>query len=239
MTEAVVGVLENEIIEDVQNRYNLEAADQQIRKRGQEARELKGAFLNQQTILQLAGLTDIYNIFGTLVKISQEYSLFPHQRLEKFDKTVEIMKSISEHLNVTDCSDKNCLMKYYHQSCLSMSKDGKIQNVFVPDRFPTKAAGLNSITRSRGTTRRIIVNNDTEEEDDYNLEDDGDFYKNINDRLKVFATKLAEKISSDIIDVKDRQLIIKTRDILDIPKILVEMKENKLSPDIFAVNSYP
>ena len=89
MTEAVVGVLENEIIEDVQNRYNLEAADQQIRKRGQEARELKGAFLNQQTILQLAGLTYIYTIFGTLVNISQEYSLLPHQRLQKFDKTVE------------------------------------------------------------------------------------------------------------------------------------------------------
>ena len=239
MTEAVVGVLENEIIEDLQNRYNLEAADQQIRRKGQEARELKGAFLNQQTILLLAGLTDIYNIFGTLVNISQEYTLFPHQRLQKFDKTVEKMKSINDHLNVTDCSEKNCLMKYYHQSCLSLFKDGKIQNVFIPDRFPTKAAGLNTTTRSRGTTRRIIVNDDTEEEGFDNVEDSGEFYKNMNERLKVFANKLAEKISSDVIDFKDRLLINKTREILDIPKILVEMKESKLTPEIFAVASYP
>ena len=97
----------------------------------------------------------------------------------------------------------------------------------------------NPTTRSRGTTWWINVKEHSEEEDDYNVEDDGDFYKNMNERLKVFARKLAEKISNDIIDVKDRQLIIKTREILDIPKILVEMKESKLLPEIFAVNSYP
>ena len=57
--------------------------------------------------------------------------------------------------------------------------------------------------------------------------------------MDAFASKLSEQISSEVIDVKDRQLIMKTKEILDIPKILVEMKESKLSPEIFAVNSYP
>ena len=137
MVGPCVGVLEQEIMEAVDNVRQLEAADYDVRKRGQTARELKGSFLNQQNLLLLAGLTDIYKIFGDLVNISQAYKYLPHQRLSEFDRVLTDMKSLGDHI-ISDCenvtnvnSSAPCLTPHYHKALQSLKKDGTIQNVAV------------------------------------------------------------------------------------------------------------
>ena len=71
MLKPIISVLEDDISLDLQNRSGTEAADKQIRDRGKEAREIKGKLFNQSTLLQLAGLCDIYQIFGVIVNVSQ------------------------------------------------------------------------------------------------------------------------------------------------------------------------
>ena len=66
-----MSVLEDDISRDLQNRSGTEAADKQIRERGKEAREIKGKLYAQSTLLQLAGLCDIYQMFGVIVNVSQ------------------------------------------------------------------------------------------------------------------------------------------------------------------------
>ena len=71
MLKPVISVLENDITAELQNRSGCEAANSQVRKRGQEARQMKGALLNQTTLLQLAGLAEIYQVFGVIVNVVQ------------------------------------------------------------------------------------------------------------------------------------------------------------------------
>ena len=71
MLKCITSVLEEDITADIQNRCGLEAADRQIRERGKEAKQIKGILCCQSTLLELAGLCDIYNLFGTIVNVSQ------------------------------------------------------------------------------------------------------------------------------------------------------------------------
>ena len=61
-------VLEKEIQAELSNRIQLEASNYTVRKRGEVARGLKGQLYNQFSVTLLAGLTDIYLVFGELVK---------------------------------------------------------------------------------------------------------------------------------------------------------------------------
>ncbi len=71
--QAVVHVLEDDITADICDRRQsgTKAADSQVRKRGQEARQIKGSLVNQTTLLHLAGLAEIYQLFGVIVNVSQ------------------------------------------------------------------------------------------------------------------------------------------------------------------------
>ena len=71
MIKPVISVLESDITAEITNRSGTEAADPLIRKRGKEAKQIKGLLLNQTTLLQLAGLAEIYQIFGVIVNVAQ------------------------------------------------------------------------------------------------------------------------------------------------------------------------
>ena len=71
MLQVIVHVLEDEITADLLNRSGTEAADRKTRDRGKEARQMKGLLLNQTTLLHLAGLCEIYQLFGVIVNVSQ------------------------------------------------------------------------------------------------------------------------------------------------------------------------
>ena len=71
MMKPIISVLDSDIMAEVNTRSGTEATDSQTRKRGQEARQLKGSILNQSRLLQLAGLAEIYQLFGGIVNMLQ------------------------------------------------------------------------------------------------------------------------------------------------------------------------
>ena len=79
MLKCITSVLEEDITADIQNRCGAEAADRQIRERGKEAKQIKGILCCQSTLLELAGLCDIYNLFGNIVNVSQVKYKFIHK----------------------------------------------------------------------------------------------------------------------------------------------------------------
>ena len=253
MVGPCIAVLEQEIMEELQNRTELGAADYDVRKRGQSARELKGAFLNQQNLLLLAGLCDIYHIFGDLVNISQAVTYLPHQRLAEFDRVLSKMKSLGEHFksdcgNVTNVNTALCLTPHYHKARRSVKIDGTIQNVAVLNRTPTKAAGLNVSTRSQKQSK-FFSQSPMEAEDgdnaiDVNIIEAGsehteEFYNQLDGKLAGFADKLSSNLSEEVIDDEERHLIGKTQTILDVKDLLTQLRRSNLSPEIFASNHFP
>ena len=256
MVGPCVGVLEQEIMEAVDNVRQLEAADYNVRKRGQTARELKGSFLNQQNLLLLAGLTDIYKIFGDLVNISQAYKYLPHQRLSEFDRVLTDMKSLGDHI-ISDCenvtnvnSSAPCLTPHFHKALRSVKKDGTIQNVTVLDKLPTKAAGLNISTRSQrlqakqskyfSQSQRPEADGDSD--DDIIVaesEDTDEFHNQIGEKLAAFADKLSSDLSEQVVNDKERELIGQTKVILDVKELMNNLRSSGLSPEVFASISFP
>ena len=253
MVGPCVGVLEQEIMEAVDNVRQLEAANYEVRKRGQTARELKGSFLNQQNLLLLAGLTDIYKIFGDLVNISQAYKYLPHQRLSEFDRVLTDMKSLGDHI-ISDCenvtnvnSSAPCLTPHYHKALQSLKKDGTIQNVAVLDKRPTKAAGLNISTRSQRLQSKYFSQSqrpeaDGDSDDDIIVaesEDTDEFHNQIGEKLAAFADKLSSDLSEQVVNDKERELIGQTKVILDVKELMNNLRSSGLSPEVFASISFP
>ena len=64
-------MLEDDITAEIMNRSGTEASVRKVRERGLEAREIKGKLWNQTTLLHLAGLAEIYQLFGVIVNVSQ------------------------------------------------------------------------------------------------------------------------------------------------------------------------
>ena len=253
MVGPCIGVLEQEIMEEVQNRTELGAADHDVRKRGQSARELKGAFLNQQNLLLLAGLCDIYQLFGDLVNIAQAFTYLPHQRLAEFDRVLSKMKSVGEHIisdcgSVTNVNTALCLTPHYHKARRSVKINGTIQDVAVLHRLPTKAAGLNVSTRSQKQSK-FFSQSPIEAEDgdnaiDVNIIEAGsehteEFYNQLDGKLAALADKLSSNLSEEVVSDKERQLIGKTKTILDVNDLMTQLRRSNLSPEVFASNHFP
>ena len=131
------------------NRSGLEQSIPRLREKGDESAQLRGKLFNQTTLLRLAGVLVIYQIFGTLVNISQEFRLLPHQRLDKVSNVLDDWKKMTNHIDEIGCSGKeeSCRMKNFHASIQSLETDKTISGVLVMDKHPIKAAGLNARTR--------------------------------------------------------------------------------------------
>ena len=237
MIKPILAVLEADVMRESTNRSGLEASDPLIRKRGLKARQLRGSFFNQQTLLLLAGIVDIYLIFGATVNVVQEYRLFPHQRYDKFKACIGHMKALVTHIDNQICSGNNCSLKHYHKARHSLKEDGTIQGVFIQDKYPVRAAGLNSHTRQ---AKRFEKDNEDFEDVNQFIPDDGktNIFVKIEEQLSKFATKLSEDIENKTVDEEEVHLIKKTRDILDFSKIILKFRKQKLSVDIFAECSF-
>ena len=94
----IIQVLETDITEAEANKCQLEATDQYIQQKGAESREMRGKLFNQETLLLLSGVVDIYQHYGVLVCVAQEFRLFPHMRLDKFLGVLDKWEEMTEHM---------------------------------------------------------------------------------------------------------------------------------------------
>ncbi len=57
-------------------------------------------------------------------------------------------------------------------------------------------------------------------------------------KLKFFCSELVKDLSQNVVDNWERDLINRTADIVDISKMIKEMKEAKMSPDIYSESTF-
>ena len=92
-----------QISASVQNKSVVEEANSKVSENGAKAREIKAKIFNATFLLQLAGVSDIYNSFGTVVQTTQMVKLLPHERLAKFTKSLSLMSKMSLCLDHSFC----------------------------------------------------------------------------------------------------------------------------------------
>ena len=196
-----------------------------MREKGDESAQLRGELYNQTTLTRLAGVLDIYKTFGSLVNISQEYRLLPHQRLDKARNLLEDWKKMTDHIEDEGCTGKenSCRMKHFHTSVCSLKTDNTINGVLVLEKHAVKAAGLNARTRRHQP--------DDDQGDDY--------LEKVKGELKHLSAILQEDISRRMITNEEEEIIEKTRVVLDFGQLLKEKKEQGVTEDIYAASTFP
>ena len=227
----------------ISNRSGLEQADAVIRKKGQEARELRGRLLNEETLLFLAGLCDLYEVFGELVNIVQEVRTLPHIRYDKFSAVLDKLKKMVDHFEDSDCDgNSQCQLQHFHSSVQSLQAGGSIQSIPIMDKHPVRAAGLSVSTRRQGWRDKspgpLLVHDSAATLSASTLEASQD-YKAVTAKLKHFGKSLHEDFEENTFDTDHRDIINTTRDILDFDCFVKEMKEQELSSDIYSANTFP
>lgn len=115
-----------------------------MREKGDKAKELLGKIFNEDFILLLSGTADIYEIFGVAVQDAQSVHLLPHERLDLFDRTVALMKSMGDTLDHKDCPPpkpgKKCLFAHSHADKKSLQETRTIRGLNIENKSPMRAA---------------------------------------------------------------------------------------------------
>ena len=217
-----VKVLENlativKCLQDIQ----LENRDGSSRDRQKacEAASLEGRLLNGKTLLELACLSDIYNIYGELINVCQTVNILPHERLEKVDQVISMMDDMCEAchghascqtVRVRTGASKCCLWKHFHKAAQMYQRIGEIQGVVVVDAIPQRGGiGANTTRATRA------VEEPSKQE--------------LKDTVATKATELMRKLSSDLKDQvyhpEDRALIMETKTITDLETVYSKVQQ--------------
>ena len=230
--QSILAVLESDVAKMIS-----EPGDAGMKKKGQEARELRGRLFNEESLLLLAGLCDLYIVFGDLVNIVQEVRTLPHIRYDKFTASLDKFGNMVDHFEDSDCEGTgSCELKNFHSSVQSLRASGTIHSIPILDKQPVRAAGLSVSTR-RQSRRDEPVHNPGSALPETTLEAVQD-YKTVRAKLKNFGSSLHEDFVEKTYDKEHIEIINTTRDILAFDCHLNEMKEQGLSPDIYSANTF-
>ena len=218
MIAPVLSVLEADILAAEKNRSGLEAANSKLREKGTNARELKARICNQQFLLQLAGVSDIYEQFGKIINIAQSYQLLPHQRLDSFETAVLNLQEMST--KVRGNSSTEIEMPHFEKIRKSMEDKSEVDGVLVLDERPVQGAGLQSSRRSISAQSKENIVHETAQ------------------KLDNLIVKLSEKISGDTCTREEKKLIEVTRRIWDLPALALKLK-TEISIPVVSASEFP
>ena len=228
----IITCLDDEIDAGVRNMSGLEASDYKVREKADKAKELKGRIMNVLFLFTLSGLVDIYEQFGVIVQVTQMVHLLPHERLDMYNEAVKRMKNMVLAIDHADCvkffkpEDKNkCMWPKYHKDKQSYNQEKKIKGMAVLDKHEVEAAGLSILTRRQAKENIVRAGVEPDKKSD--------------ERLIKLVTELSKGLSDDVYSKEGKDIIEKTRVILDLPSLALKMKTPGESYIHLSVTEFP
>ena len=225
----IISVLEEQVLAAAKNRSGLEAAISAVREKGDKAKELLGKIFNEDFILLLSGTADIYEIFGVAVQAAQSVHLLPHERLDLFDRTVALMKSMGDTLDHKDCPQpkpgRKCLFAHSHADKKSLQETRTIRGLKIENKSPLRAAGLQVVTRSMHAEKIISMS--------------ADIVAKTDEKLKQLVEELSKRLETEVYSVEEKDLIERTRIVLDLPSLALKLNLPGSSVIKVSVTEFP
>ena len=152
---------------------------------------------------------------------------------------MEKLDSLVSHIEDQQCDGDSCDLKFYHKARASLKADSSVEGIFVHDKYPARAAALLSRTRA---SQRFEDTGDESADcgEEYVIGGpEPSVHIQSDKKLKALSSDLSKDLKERVVDDWERELIEKTRAILDIPKIMMEMRESKMSAAVYGENSFP
>ena len=215
MVKPMAQVFVEDILKDYNNenlsKQRLEARQSELKEKADMSYNLRGRLCTSKTLLRLAGVCDIYQIFGKIVNATQAVHQMPHIRYDQFMKGVSEMKSMS---NITSAN-----YDFFTKAKTSLLQESKICDILVQDTSPEIAACTQRVTRSSDSVVR-----------DWNPVRD---VEQVGKELETLAEALSTKIKEETIDESEKKVIEASRSVLDVHRTLDEMKKFNMSPVLY------
>ena len=209
MIVPICSVLDEDIAKDEKNKAQqlkgIERRDPGIKKRGEEARELRTKLFNRDTLLRLAGVVCVYRIYSKIVNIVQMVHLLPFQRFDAFQSGLRQL----EEMTSINSQDYNLYKKIKQ----SLEESGKIDGLEIKENF--RRAAPNSFLQTRGMKAT----------EDSQKEKDQDLVLNCEKDLMRLAKELSSKMSGLVSD-SELKRIEAGRQILDVRQLMIYMRSS-------------
>ena len=220
-----------------------ESCIEKIREKGQDADRILKKICNKKFVLQLSGISDIYDVFGKIVNTCQIVDKLPYERYDEVNKAVDELKNMSNHLDHSECvksykkskefvgsfpeSDKingHCKWPTYHADVSDLNTHGKYQRIEIKNSFEKKSIETRLVKRAE----EIRLTKDVG--------------KIVETELLSLVKRLHKDLSSEIFEDKTVEVIELTRNVCDLKSIAEKVDEKGavlvglLTEDLF-VNS--
>ena len=146
-----------------------------IREKADDAKRLLKKLSNKKFVLELSGISDIYEVFGKVVNTCQIVDILPHERFDYVIKAIEELKDMIDHKDHKKCvesykksnvfvgdfpeSEKingHCRWPNYHADLGDLNTHGKFRNVEITKAFEDKTIA----TRLSKKENRINITKD-------------------------------------------------------------------------------
>ena len=228
----IITCLDDQIKAGEDNRKNLEAANTDIRKKADKAKELVGKILNLEFLLLLAGLADIYEKYGHIIQVTQMVHLLPHERLDLYNKALEGLKNMAHCLDHKNCEQFlppgvsiKCLWPLSHEDKATYKQEGTIRNLKISSQHGIQAAGLQ--VRTSGQTGEVHARKGE------------DISKVIDEKLLKVVRELATGLAVEVYSSEGKAAVELTRTMLDLPALARKIKSAGSSCIKVAITEFP
>ena len=206
-------------LQDIQNEGRNGKARE--REKANEAASLEGRLLNATCLLQLSAAADVYQVYGHLVNVCQQVNLLPHERLEKFDAVVEVMRIMHQTCeDHTQCGEE-CKWPFFHKAQMTYASSGEILNIPITDNVPQRAGIGAHTTRSR----------------DRPVEQEQDIAEAINSNASELVHALAEGLRLKVFPDEERTEIAYTKTLNNLEALYRDIQCR--GPDVAAAVQWP
>ena len=85
------------------NCENKNSTISKARDKSADAEQILKKICTKKFVLELSGISDVYDVFGKIVNICQEVDVLPYERFDKVNKAVAELKEMIEHKDHSKC----------------------------------------------------------------------------------------------------------------------------------------
>ena len=214
------------------------------REKAQNAERILRKICNKKFVLELSGISDIYEVFGKIVNTCQIVNILPYERYDSVNKAVDELKDMANHMAHSQCvqSYKNsaefvgtfpesgkinghCKWPSYHADMSDLNTHGKYMSVQIKNKFEKKTIE----TRLASKAVRMELTRDAG--------------KIVETELLSLSTKLYSDLSSEIFDEKTMETVELTRNVCDLKAMADKVDEmgaivfGTISADLFVASA--
>ena len=208
------------------------------REKAEKADAVQGGILNYLFVLSLSLCSDVYTLYGKISNCLQIINILPHERMERFDQLIKVLKEMRSSIRMEDCP---CFMFVDFEGSCELVEEigvgGEIESVKGLVAELCVWPSLHGDTREvlgKGKYRGVVLGQlrqdvartraGSQVTKEWLGEDRTSVVERVSRRAEDMVTFLLDGLSSKVYSEEQRILVDNTRRLLDLRSSAAKLK---------------